>query len=75
MEADMTDSPADRRSPNEILASIIVEALTTAGLIKETNRLELLAKLEAGGVTQEDWQLWIDVATAQHAREEPEVDE
>lgn len=51
-------------TPNEALATIIVDALTAAALIKETNKAELLAKLKHGGVQQEDWQLWIDIATS-----------
>ncbi len=51
-------------SPNDLLASQITEALVAAGLIKDNHKTPLLAKLKTGGVKQEDWNLWIDMATA-----------
>ncbi len=60
-------------TPNVILASTIADALVASGLIKDTNKAELLAKLKSGGVRQEDWQLWVDIATAPQ-RPEKEVD-
>ena len=60
----MTDTPAHPPRPNDLLASQIADALLTAGLIKPTHKDELLAKLKAGGVKQEDWNLWVDMATA-----------
>lgn len=59
-------------TPNEILASTIADDLVTSGLIKDTNKEELFAKLKQGGVRQEDWQLWIDIATSPE-RPEAEV--
>lgn len=59
------------QTPNDVLAFEITEALVAAGLIKDTHKASLLAKLKAGGVRQEDWNLWIDIATApQVARRE-----
>ena len=58
------DAPATLQSPNDILASQITEALFAAGLIKYAHKGPLLAKLKTNGVKQEDWNLWIDVATA-----------
>lgn len=57
-------APAAAQSPNDFLASQITEALVAAGLIKDTHKGALLAKLKANGVKQEDWNLWIDMATA-----------
>jgi hypothetical protein len=66
----MTSNPATpdtltaAQSPNDLLASQITEALLAAGLIKDTHKGPLLSKLKTGGVKQEDWNLWIDMATA-----------
>ena len=60
----MPNAPAPAQSPNDILASDIVDALVAAGLIKDTHKGQLLAKLMANGVEPEDWNLWIDMATA-----------
>ena len=53
--------------PNDILAAEVAESLVAAGLIKDAHKAALLAKLKAGGVQQEDWNLWIDMATAPQA--------
>ncbi|MEX0642703.1 MAG: hypothetical protein WD468_08385 [Pirellulales bacterium] len=58
------DTPDASQSPNDLLASQITEALVAAGLIKDTHKRLLLSKLKTGGVKQEDWNLWIDMATA-----------
>ena len=50
-------------SPNDQLASEVANALEAAGLIKDSNKEELLGKLKSGGVSQDDWNLWIDLAT------------
>ncbi len=50
-------------NPNDQLAMQVADALVTAGLIKDSHRNELLAKLKDGGVSQEDWNLWVDLAT------------
>jgi hypothetical protein len=60
----MTDTITANPSPNDLLASQIAEALVTAGLIKDNHKNALLNKLKVGGVRQEDWNLWIDIATA-----------
>ena len=53
-----------QKSPNDILAEEIVTDLIEAGLIPENRVDELKSKLKAGGVTRDDWNLWIDLATA-----------
>jgi len=58
------------QSPNDILASQVADALVAAGLIADTHKDLLLSKLKAGGVKQEDWNLWIDIATAPPASSE-----
>lgn len=50
--------------PNDILAAQIVEKLIDAGIVLERNRAELESKLKRGGATQDDWNSWIDLATA-----------
>ncbi len=60
----MTETSPDPPSPNDVLASQIADALVTAGLINDAHKTELLSKLKAGGVKEEDWNLWVDMATA-----------
>lgn len=60
-------APVPPQSPNDVLASEVTEALVAAGLIKDTHKGSLLAKLKTGGVKQEDWNLWIDMATVPQA--------
>jgi len=62
IDAASTHTPP--QSPNDLLASQITEALVAAGLIKDNHKSPLLEKLKTGGVNQEDWNLWIDIATA-----------
>ena len=59
-----------RKSPNDLLAEEVAEALASAGLVPENRRSDLLSKLKVGGVRQEDWGLWIDVATTPRLTEE-----
>ena len=59
-----------QKSPNEVLAEELVRSLLEAGLFPEDRESELERKLKAGGVTQEDWNLWIDLATAPDRAEE-----
>ena len=53
-----------RKSPNDILAEQVTSALLEAGLILDNCKADLESKLKGGGVTQDDWNLWIDAATA-----------
>ena len=53
----------ETNTPNDILAATLAGKLVEAGLIPDSKRSELLTKLRAGGVAQEDWGLWIDLAT------------
>jgi hypothetical protein len=59
----LSDSPEQHQKPNDILALQITESLVDAGLIRSIHKEQLLAKLKNGGVKQEDWYLWIDMAT------------
>jgi len=59
-----------QKSPNDVLAEELVRGLLEAGLIPKDHESELERKLKAGGVTQDDWNLWIDLATAPNAAEE-----
>ncbi len=53
-----------RISPNDILAEQIVSELSDAGLIPDNRKAGLESKLKVGGVSQDDWNLWVDIATA-----------
>ncbi len=55
------------QTPNDVLALQITESLVAAGLIGIMHKEQLFAKLKKGGVKQEDWNLWIDMATAPQA--------
>lgn len=61
------DASERLQTPNDVLALQITESLVAAGLISITHKEQLFAKLQQGGVTQEDWNLWIDMATAPQA--------
>ena len=53
-----------RKSPNDILAEQIASELSDAGLIPDNRKADLESKLKVGGVSKDDWNLWIDIATA-----------
>ena len=59
----MTADKAEK-TPNEVLAEAVAEALVSAGLVPEKRKADLLSKLKTGGVKQDDWGLWVDLATA-----------
>ena len=59
-----------QKTPNDVLAEELVHALLEAQLILEDHGSKLERKLKAGGVTQDDWNLWIDLATAPDRAEE-----
>lgn len=69
------DSTEEAQSPNDTLATQIAVALVEAGLITDNHKTQLLNKLRAGCVSQEDWNLWIDLATAPQAIDEELNDE
>ncbi|MBE3038037.1 MAG: hypothetical protein IMZ62_04405 [Chloroflexi bacterium] len=55
---------ATQKTPNELLVEQITEELVSAGLVPEDHRGELELKLKGGTATQDDWNLWIDLATS-----------
>ena len=59
----MTDT-ADNLTPNDILAAQVAEKLAEAGLIPPNRQSQLLSKLKVGGVDRDDWNQWVDMATA-----------
>lgn len=61
--ADTPKATAQNPSPNDLLARQITDALVTGGLVKNEHKAALLKKLVFGGVTQDEWMLWIDAAT------------
>ena len=51
----------------EAVVGVLGGMKLTPGVIQELQKflvVPLLTKLKAGGVKQEDWDLWIDIATA-----------
>ena len=52
------------KSPNDILAEQIASELLEAGLIPANRKADLESKLKVGDVSQDDWNLWVDIATA-----------
>lgn len=77
----MTDNPGTPdttgaiQCPNDLLAVEVADALVDAGLITDGHKAALLTKLKSGGVRQDDWNLWVDMATAPEATEEGADDE
>jgi len=77
----MTDNPGtpdtveSPKSPNDRLAMEVADALVDAGLITDGHKAALLTKLKSGGVRQEDWNLWVDIATALEVDDEGADDE
>jgi len=69
---DTTEAP---QSPNDLLAVEVADALVDAGLITDGHKAALLAKLKSGGVRQDDWNLWVDMATAPEATDAEAEDE
>jgi len=69
------DTPDVTQSPDDLLATEVADALVEVGLITDGHKAELLAKLKSGGVRQEDWNLWVDMATAPEAADEEADDE
>ncbi|MHB1344944.1 MAG: hypothetical protein ACYCX3_11400 [Thermoleophilia bacterium] len=68
------DTTEATQSPNDLLAVEVADALVNAGLIIERHKAVLLTRLKSGGVRQDDWNLWVDMATAPEAPGE-EVDD
>lgn len=66
------DDNAQALSPNDRLANDIADALVEAGLITTTHENALREKLKVGGVKQEDWNLWVDVATSPETEQDGE---
>ena len=69
----MSDNPTTATTttvtppPNDLLASEVADALVAEGLITDGHKAALMSKLKSGGVRKDDWNLWIDVATAPQA--------
>ncbi len=55
---------ANTMTPNDILAKQIAEKLAEASLVPANRQDQLLSKLQVGGVTKDDWNQWVDMATA-----------
>jgi len=71
----ITDTTEAVQGPNDLLAAEIAGALVEAGLITDGRKAALLAKLKSGGVRRDDWNLWVDMATAPDATDEEAHDE
>lgn len=57
------------KSPNEELAALITAKLIEVGLVTQLKQSEVGTKLANGSARQEDWQLWIELAIDQKAKE------
>jgi hypothetical protein len=69
------DTPEAIQSPSDLLAAEVTDALVDAGLITDGHKAELLTKLKSGVVHQDDWNLWVDIATAPGSADEEARDE
>lgn len=64
--------PKQEKNPNEVLAEVITKKLSTSGLIPANRIADLESKLKTGGVNQEDWTTWVDMATSASQTKEAE---
>lgn len=65
----MTVSDKEKKTPNEVLAGQVTESLVKAGFVSAAKAAEVLAKVQSGGASSEDWLLWIELAQAEKAKE------
>ncbi len=59
----------EQKTPNEELATLIVAQLVEAGLLPQGKKSEVLTKVANGSARQDDWQVWIEMAIDQKAKE------
>lgn len=60
----MTKSNEPNKTPDEMLAALVITKLKDKGFIPDKKILEVTNKLVAGTATQDDWKLWIDLSTS-----------
>ena len=60
----MTADVSIEKSPNVVLANLVVAKLKEKGSITEEQIDEALAKLKTGTASSEDWRLWAELALA-----------
>ena len=70
LEPSNTISP---KTPNDVLASIICARLKDEGLIHDRHQNDLLNRLKHGGVSQDDWRVWIELAIEGNSKQEKAV--
>lgn len=56
------------KSPNELLADLVVSELKAAGLATDRKVAEITAKLASGNARQDDWQGWIELSIDEQAK-------
>ena len=60
-EREMTQTP--EKTPNSILAERIAEKLYDSGLITKGKLVEIAQKLESGSIKEQDWRVYVEMAT------------
>lgn len=50
------------KSPNEILAELVVGKLRASGFLAEEKCAEVLSKIKDGSAGKTDWELWVSHA-------------
>ena len=60
----MTTEILPEKSPNEVLADLVIAKLKEKGFLPDGKDDEISSKLIAGTANREDWTLWVDLARA-----------
>lgn len=68
-----TVSDKEEKTPNDILAGQVTESLIKAGFVSAAKAAEVLAKVQSGGASSEDWRLWVELAQEEKAKEAANV--
>ena len=59
----------EQKTPNEELGALIAAQLVEVGLIPKSKLSEVTTKLADGSAKQDNWQVWIEMAIDQKAKE------
>jgi hypothetical protein len=65
----MPTSSQHERSPNEVLADLVVAKLREEGVILDDKKEEITAKIVAGTASRDDWKLWIEMAQSKQSKD------
>ena len=66
----MTTNIEPKKTPDEVLAALIVAKLAKNGFIDQQKANEVEKKMAAGTATSGDWKLWIDLAQSKPQKDD-----